>query len=229
MKSYYEDMLKGWYYRDTIDFQPMTLSDSLRKDVALRFEWHANNIYGVASINSSPLYAQLSCIPQGNLRPFLPSALPTVAYRTGIDLAPIEVRDEKAILWLRALIWPEHIDRAHLLEKAVELARLDPPTIITGDASILLPDVLSHVPTDSVLCVYHSYTLNQCPAPTREKIIEHLSTFAQERNFYRISLEWFSGQEQPHLELFTYGGGNAEYELLAYCESHGRMIEWLQP
>ena len=180
---------------------------------------------GYVGDHASPV--QLSCVAQGNLRPFLPAVLPRVAYRTGIDLAPIDVRDDKAIRWLRALIWPEHIDRASLLEKAVQVARLDPPKIVSGDAGVLLPGVLSNVPTDMALCVYHSYTLNQCPQPTREKIIELLQTFAQERDFYRISLEWFSGQQQPHLELFTYRRGRVENELLAYCESHGRMIEWL--
>lgn len=181
---------------------------------------------GYAGDHASPV--QLFCLPQGNVRPPLPAVLPTVAHRTGIDLAPVDVRDENAILWLRALIWPEHVDRARLLEKAVEVARLDPPEIIPGDASVLLPRVLSGVPAELVLCVYHSYTLNQCPKPTREKIIERLAAFARERDFFRISLEWFSGQRQPQLELFTYREGRMEDELLAYCESHGRMLEWLQ-
>ena len=34
--------------------------DDLLNQLAQRFEWHAKNIYGVSSINSSPLYAQLS-------------------------------------------------------------------------------------------------------------------------------------------------------------------------
>lgn len=182
---------------------------------------------GYVGNSASPV--QLSCIPQGNFGPPLPEVLPTVAYRTGIDLAPVDVRDDKAILWLRALIWPEHVDRASLLEKAVQVARLAPPSIIPGDASILLPDVLSKVPLDMVLCLYHSYTLNQCPQPTREKITELVSEFAQTRDLFRISLEWFDGQQQPQLELFSYQHGHIENELLAYCESHGRMIEWLQP
>src|SRR5688572_7952254 len=36
------------------------VADDLLNQLAQRFEWHAKNIYGVASINSSPLYAQLS-------------------------------------------------------------------------------------------------------------------------------------------------------------------------
>ena len=36
------------------------ISNDLLDQLAQRFEWHAKNIYGVSSLNSSPLYAQLS-------------------------------------------------------------------------------------------------------------------------------------------------------------------------
>jgi hypothetical protein len=59
--------------------------------------------------------------------------------------------------------------------------------------------------------------------------MENLLAFAQTRDLFRISLEWYAGQAQPHLELISYQSGAMESELLAYCESHGRHIEWLQP
>ena len=181
---------------------------------------------GYAGNRESPV--QLLCIPQDSIHPPLPDTPPSVAYRIGIDLAPIDICDETAIRWLRALIWPEHNDRARLLEQAVQIARLDPPSIIAGNAADLLPQILSTIPAETVLCVYHSYTLNQCPTPVREKILDRLLKFAQERDFFRVSLEWYSGQHQPHLDLFSYQGGIMTGELLAYCESHGRTIEWLQ-
>jgi hypothetical protein len=181
---------------------------------------------GYAGNRESPV--QLLCMPQGNMHPPLPDALLTVGYRIGIDLAPIDVRDDKAIRWLRALIWPEHTDRARLLEQAVQVARHDPPSIVAGNAAELLPQILSTIPPASALCAYHSYTLNQSPEPVREKILNHLNEFAQERELFRISLEWYSGQNQPHLELCSYKEGKVKNELLAYCESHGRTIEWLQ-
>jgi hypothetical protein len=181
---------------------------------------------GYAGNSESPV--QLFCIHQGNIHPPLPDTLPTVSYRIGIDLAPVDVRDDIAIRWLRALIWPEHTDRAHLLEQAVQIARLDPPSIVAGSAVDLLPQILPTVPLETVLCVYHSYTLNQCSGPIREKILKYVEEFALEKDLFRISLEWYSGQHQPHLELFSYQAGIMSSELLAYCESHGRTIEWLQ-
>jgi hypothetical protein len=44
----------------TMNLEQSPISDDLLDQLARRFEWHAQNIYGVSSINSSPLYAQLS-------------------------------------------------------------------------------------------------------------------------------------------------------------------------
>lgn len=184
--------------------------------------------YGEAGyVGNREATVQLTCLPQGNFLPPLPAMLPRVVYRRGIDLIPIDVQDETAIRWLRALIWPEHTDRVNLLERAIQMARLDPPAIVAGNAVDLLPQLLPNVPSEAALCIYHSYALNQCSKQVREKILERLMDFAQERDLFRVSLEWYSGQKQPQLELFSYRAGQAESELLAYCESHGRKIEWL--
>jgi hypothetical protein len=180
---------------------------------------------GKAGNPSSPI--KLSCKVLGQYQLPLPDVLPSIVNREGIDLAPIDVNDESATRWLRALIWPEHKKRAELLEQALELARLEPPSLIAGSAVDVLPEILANAPEEAVLCVYHSYTLNQCSKSAREAILEHLTEFLQTRDFFRISLEWYSGQAQPQLELFFYSKGESTRELLAYCESHGRTIEWL--
>jgi hypothetical protein len=118
--------------------------------------------------------------------------------------------------------------RAFGLEQAVQTAHVEPLSIAAGDAADLLPQILPAIPSEAAACVYHSYTLNQCPALTRESVLKCLEDFARERELFRVSLKWYSGQNLPHLELFTYRGGIMESELLAYCESHGRTIEWLQ-
>jgi hypothetical protein len=100
--------------------------------------------------------------------------------------------------------------------------------MVAGNAADVLPQVLKTIPAEPMLCVYHSYTLNQCPRPVRENILACLDEFSHERDFCRISLEWYAGQDQPHLELFSYHAGRVQSEVLAYCESHGRTIEWLQ-
>jgi hypothetical protein len=89
--------------------------------------------------------------------------------------------------------------------------------------------MIQSVPPNHTICIFHSYTLNQCPPDIRERVIAEISAASaiQNQPISRISLEWFGGQAQPHLELFTHTKESMSRELLAYCESHGRAIEWL--
>ncbi len=172
---------------------------------------------------------QITSELRGALYPPIPTRMPTVAWRVGLDINPIDPRDEDATRWLRALIWPEHCDRRELLDAALAVAREHPPRIIAGNAMDTLPAALDEAPAEAALCVYHSYALNQMPATVRESILKQFVAYARQhpqRPLYRISQEWYGDQETPQLELFTYRADEGERELLATCESHGRWIEW---
>ena len=62
----------------------------------------------------------LVCEVRGSEGPPLPEKLEIVA-RHGLELAPINLDDPKALRWLRALIWPEHQERARLMDEALEV------------------------------------------------------------------------------------------------------------
>ncbi len=171
---------------------------------------------------------RISCEPRGAWLPPVPKAMPQVAFRVGVDLHPIDARDEDTVRWLRALIWPEHADRVRRFNAALGLAREYPPHIVAGNAPDVLIDVLAGVPEDSILCLYHSYTLNQMPPAVRAETLDRITAISKHRKLVRVAQEWYAEQEQPHLELYSYEGGGAQREHLACCESHGRWIEWLR-
>ena len=170
---------------------------------------------------------QLHCTLLGTTYPPLQS-MPVIQSRIGIDINPIDVMDTDAIRWVRALIWPEHRDRAELFAHAVAIAQDDPPRILAGNAADMLHTAIDTIPANVPLCIFHSYTLNQCPEQVRDHIIRTIEALASTRPVFRISLEWYGGQQQPHLELFTYTSQGSQHDLLAYCESHGRSLTWLQ-
>ena len=76
---------------------------------------------------------QLSCELRGSPRPPIPTVMPKIASRIGIDLNPLDVRNHDEYLWLFAQIWPENSfkSRAERLRLAVELVRRTPPRLIT--------------------------------------------------------------------------------------------------
>jgi hypothetical protein len=179
---------------------------------------------GYVGDRTSPV--QLHCELRGDFLPPLPRAIPEVNWRMGIDLNPLDVHDEEAARWLRALIWPEHRDRAQRMEHAIAMAQQQPFSIVAGDAVERLPEVLAQVPAEATLCIYHSYALNQTPEPVRERIFAQIADFAKTWELFRVSEEWYAGMRQAELELFWYRNGEILHEMLAECEGHGRWMKF---
>lgn len=165
---------------------------------------------------------------RGELRPPIPARMPAVGLRRGLDLNPIDVRDEEAALWLRALVWPEHFERAARLQQAIDLVQQHSPDLLAGDALETLPDALAPIPHDQALCVYHSFVINQFSQAQRDHLTALLAQQSAARTIYRISIEWLS-TEHPQLELRVYQkGAEIESRVLAWCDPHARWMQWLE-
>jgi hypothetical protein len=127
-------------------------------------------------------------------------------------------------LWLRALIWPEHKERAHLLDRAIEVAQRQPPELIAGDAVEVLPNILPLVPPDSILCIFHVWT--SLPKQAREQFSAVLTQYGQKRDLVVISTVGQRGNEID-LQLNSFVNGVKTVKLLAHCEAHGEWLEWV--
>ena len=106
----------------------------------------------------------------------MPDRLPEVAWRAGIDLAPVDVNDDDACAWLETLVWPEHDDRRTRLRAAFDIARRDPPLVVPGDLLDVLPALASEAPRDATLVVFHSAVLAYLDAEARSAFIDVVGT-----------------------------------------------------
>lgn len=166
----------------------------------------------------------LSCELRGAARPPFGAALPPVALCFGIDLYPIDVRDADAMLWLRALVWPEHTDRARRLENAIALARHSPPFVIQGDALDIVPRALNGIAREMPVLLFHSFVLNQFSSQSRAYYHTLLAGHSVGRRLYDLAME---PKEWPTpLILTTYADGVSSEETLAVCDHLGRWMEW---
>lgn len=167
---------------------------------------------------------QIVCGLHGKGSPPIPNVLPKVSDRLGIDLNPIDVRDPDSRLWLRALIWPEHRERARLLERAMEVAQRAPPPLVAGDAVELLPNILPSIPPDSTLCIFRVWT--SLPQRAREQLSSLMTQYGQKRDLFVISTVSQRGNE-IELQLTSFVKGVKTVKVLAHCETHGEWLEWL--
>ena len=159
---------------------------------------------------------RFTCEVRGTVVPPLPAWLPPVAARVGIDLQPIHADDPQATRWLRALVWPEHRERAAVLQQVLRLAQREPPTLVAGDALAVLPQVVAAAPADAALCVFHIATLAHFPLEARERFRALMAELARQRDLFWLSSEGVGlGAQRRQGEYAT---------TLAACQ-HGRMLE----
>jgi hypothetical protein len=210
--------------------RPLALIE-LGASAGLNLLWDAYAFdYGpLARVGDPASPVPIACEPRGTISPPVPSVMPRVAWRVGIDLHPVDVRDPEAVLWLRALIWPEHLERARLLDGAVVVARRSPPRLLAGDALELLPAVLREAPAEALVCVYHSFTTNQFTPAGRRRLRELLHEESARRDLCHLSIEYHRGRHRPTLDFGYYRPGVSpdSEQVLAVCQPHGAWIEWL--
>lgn len=178
--------------------------------------------YGRYGVQESPV--QIATEIRGTRSPPLPDVPPPIGTRLGIDLNPLDIRSSDDVRWLRALIWPEHVERRSLLEGAVSIARETPPTLIEGDAIEALGSVSERVPRDEQLCVFNTHTLYQLTPDQRDEFAKQVDRVGRDRNLFWVDCEWY--EEVPEVRLHEYADSERQTTVLAFYDAHGRWIEW---
>jgi len=189
---------------------------------------------------------QITCAPRGELLPPVPSSVPRIAWRAGLDRNPVDVDDPEAAAWLRAQVWPEHRDRLAILDAAMAVARRERPRLVRGDALDGLASLAGAAPADARLTVVSTSTLVYLDAARRRAFAEELSRIASTRpsGAWLVACEpenvlaalgvgiQPSGLEAPELNglaIVRFGPDGVVGRLLAMCHPHGRWMRWLDP
>ena len=184
---------------------------------------------------SSPVH--LRCTNAGPVA--LPSGLPQIVWRRGLDITPINVRDDDAIRWLLACVYPDHVERRQRLEAAIGLARVQPPVVNAGDLVEDLPAVLGEVPNDAQLVVFHSAVLTYVKPDRRQAFASILADASKERDIVWLSNEPSGvvsevaalappqGELRYLLSRTLFTNGQRRDELLALAHPHGADVTWL--
>jgi hypothetical protein len=193
---------------------------------------------------------RLSCEVRGSREP--PSiAIPPIAERAGIDVAPVDLRDPAARSWLLACAPPEAsaLDR---LAAAIEVTRQHPAEILAGDVIRLLPGLLERFAPGRAVLVTDAYLAVFLPPERRAELTGILAEAGRSRPVTWLSLDPLvplgpSGRDsvqglelpapliasyQRHgvfavLGARTFHGGTGRGRLLARAHPSGQWVEWL--
>lgn len=162
----------------------------------------------------------------------LPGGVPTIAWRRGLDLSPLDPSDAGDEAWLQALVWPEHRDRATRLAAALDVAATDPPPVETGDLLRDLPRLLDQAPAGTTVVVTHSATLAYLDEEQRAAFLRELA----DAGVHRLGMEGATvvpglvDQLAGHVADRDVPGRfvvSLDDRVLALADPHGRDLAWL--
>ena len=158
----------------------------------------------------------------------IPTRVPTVAWRAGLDVRPVDVGDPEQAAWLEALVWPGQDARLERLRAAMRVARAAPPDVVRGDLVADLPALVAAAPRDATRVVFHSAVLPYVPADDRERFV---------RLVRALGVVWISNESprtlpaiDARLEHSPTDGRFVlamDGEPVALTGPHGQSIDWL--
>jgi hypothetical protein len=168
----------------------------------------------------------------------VPTSMPAISVRAGIDQRPIDVTDPEEANWLEACVWPDQADRFHRLVAAIDVAREHPPEVITGDAVTSLAAGVERVGTTAHPVVTNSWVLNYLTSQQRVAYLAELEHIGAERDLSWVYAEAPAlipelpnspdpkGGDRTVLTMLRWRNGERTVEHLATVHPHGFWMHW---
>jgi hypothetical protein len=184
--------------------------------------------YPTGPVGDAASPVQLRCTVTGDGP--VPTGVPEVVARAGIDLNPLDPADPDDVAWLQALIWPGMDERRARLSAAAAVAARESAEIVRGDLVEQLPGLVARMPRETTVVVFHTAVLAYLDDAAREQFVQTVGG---------LPVRWVSQEgvsvlpavrerlpEQPAAEesrfLLALDG-----EPLAYTAPHGGRLDWL--
>lgn len=174
---------------------------------------------------SGPSTVTIETVASGDMP--IPRVMPQIVWRAGIDLDPVDVRNEADLRWLETLVWPEQGERLVRIRAAAEIVSADPPLLVRGSAGEELEALASTAPLDATLVVLTSAVLVYIPYLERMQLVE---------NIRALGARWISLDGVgvlPDVDALRGEAIPGQFTLsldgkpLADVGPHGQFVSWL--
>ncbi|HEV2614441.1 MAG TPA: DUF2332 domain-containing protein [Gammaproteobacteria bacterium] len=153
-------------------------------------------------------------------------------HKIGIDINPINIENKEEFLWLKALTWPEHVDRMENLDFACEvlLQNKKELLILKGTLEDHIDKIMSVCADSKILCFYAVWVFYQLSESQKESINNIFIKLAKTTNkkiyfmFDDMDIAQVGHGVNIILRRYDERGDYADHEVCAACH-HGSWIE----
>lgn len=205
--------------------KPLSLIE-IGTSAGLQLNWdrYRYTYNGQGSFGESSSKVTIATQIVGEKEPELYLKSPPVMEKYGLDLHVNDLLKTEDVLWLRSLIWPEHVERVNLFELAAEHFKRSPVKLIEGDGVDLLPELVTKIPSDSTLCIFHTHVANQFSKETKQELLKHVQQIGRNRDVFHL----YNNIWDRYLHLDYVIDGHSYSEILAETDGHGEWFKWMR-
>lgn len=185
-----------------------------------RYTWSGGGAWGDASSA-----VVLRDLVDGEARP--PICAARVVERSGCDPHPIDPTSQEGRLTLLSFIWPDQRERIHLLEAALQVARLVPCRVDRAGAVEWLTPRLAQPSPGRATVLFHSIVWQYLSREDRQRVTE-ITDAAGSRATSSAPFAWLRlepGKETAELKLRIFPG--FDDQLIATAGYHTPAVKWL--
>jgi len=148
----------------------------------------------------------------------------TVVRRRGIDLNPVDVTSDRGARLLRSFIWADQPARLERLDRAIEIARNEPPQLMEGDYVEALPSLLRNRREGALLVVFQTASTMYIDRAGADRVRAAFHDAARDEPLVYVTAGRAADDDGFSLEVVRYPSGVAER--LAVFDFHGEWLDW---
>jgi hypothetical protein len=185
--------------------------------------------------NDQKIYGDSKVINKSNiLSSDIPIVFPITQHITkiGIDQNIIDPTDEDEILWLKALIWTDQLERFVAIEEALKLDELKNINFIEAKAITDFEKEILNADKTQTLIVYATHVLYQFSDRDKNEFYAMLERVGQKTDFYFLSVEGIKillekyNTKEIVIALTQYKNKQKTETFIAETNGHGNWIRW---
>jgi hypothetical protein len=200
--------------------------------------WHTRD--GIVRVPGSPSVDPPVTVTSRVAGPApLPARQPRIAWRLGLDQAPVDPSDPDQVRWLQACVWPSDLARFQRLGRALEVVAHHRPAVRAGDVTTDLPEVLAAVPTGLHPTLTSSWVLNYLATEDQRELLATLDRIGATRDLSLVTFESpartpglgttpadLGATDDTVLGWYRWRAGRRRVDHVATAHAHARWIRW---